>query len=348
MKEVEKIISIPRALIFLVIIGLAISRGYCGTFSFAIIADPHIDGSAEHVRKFEAAVNWLIDNKDSKDIEIVVVAGDIAWGGDGEVRNLEVAKEILDRLNSVGIAYVPLIGDNEVQAGCEKEYSEVFGGQYQYLCGVFENWQKAFFSVEGKYFQNFSFDYKDCHFICADFASRKAGDEGGVLHDFRGGTWPWFKNDIEKCTKAKKENIVIMTHIGMFRTGIQVADQYLFSKSEMEKIKKFLYPYRKHVDSNYAGHIHQNWHATVWSGWFNTLYQVRVTDEPWYDTRWPESDDHELTVRWVQVDNGGETIIYDQHIVDVGNENTKKDLETGEEAREIFDPNSLIGESEES
>jgi len=86
------------------------------------------------------------------------------------------------------------------------------------------NWQKAAIPVKGKYLQNFSFDHKDCHFVCADFASRKVGDEGGELHDFEGGTWRWLKNDIEKCSKTKKENILIMTHIGMFRTGFEVAD----------------------------------------------------------------------------------------------------------------------------
>ena len=221
-------------------------------------------------------------------------------------------------MNNAGISYIPLIGDNEVQTGCQKEFSDVFKEQYQYLSEVLENWQKAPFLIDGKYLQNFSFDYKDCHFICADFASRKAGNEKGELHDFTGGTWPWFKNDIENCSKSKKENIVIMTHIGMFRTGFQVADQFLFSKSKMKKIKKFLYPYREYIDSNYAGHIHQNWHAVVFSDWFTTLYHVRVTDETWYDTRWPASNDHELTVRWVHVNNSGSTILYDQHIEDVG------------------------------
>ncbi|MFC1739470.1 metallophosphoesterase family protein [Planctomycetota bacterium] len=317
MDEVKNISSVPSVLILLLIGMLTISRGYCETFSFAIITDPHIDGTAEHKTKFEAAINWIIDNKDSKDIELVIVLGDIAWGGSGGDRNLEIAKEILDNLNNAGIPYVPLIGDNEIQAGCEKEFSDVFKKQYQCLSKVFKNWQKSPIPVDSKYLQNFSFDYKDCHFVCADFAPRKAGNEDGELHDFPGGTWPWFKNDIENCSKPKKENIVIMTHIAMFRIGFQISDQYLFSENEIKKIKNFLYSYRKYVDSNYAGHIHQNWHTVVWSGWFATLYHVRVTDETWYDTRWPESNDYELTVRWVHVNNGGSTICYAQHIEDI-------------------------------
>ena len=143
MKEVKNVFAIPSVLIFLFIGTQIISRGYCETFSFAIIADPHIDGTTDHRTKFEAAVNWIIDNKDSKDIELAVVVGDIAWSGSGGDRNLEVAKEILDNLNNAGISYIPLIGDNEIQTGCEKEFSDVFKEQYQYLSEVFENWQKT-------------------------------------------------------------------------------------------------------------------------------------------------------------------------------------------------------------
>ena len=305
------------------IVVMAITTGapaYGETFSFGIIADPHIDGNPDHLAKFNAAVDWMIENKESKDIELVFVVGDIAWGTTDGQSNLEIAKAKLDELNEAGIPYIPLIGDNEVQAGYEEEFNDVFGDQYTYLSSILNNWSKAPTPVNGMYLQNFSFDYKYCHFTCADFVSRAPGDEGGELHDFTGGSWPWFKNDIRYCSKPKKENINIMTHIGMFRTGIGSADQYLFSSSEMSKIKNFIYGYRKYVDSNYAGHIHQNWTQDVWifrGWWFYHLYTARVTDETWYDTRWPESNDQELTVRWVTVDNGGSKITYTQHIEDI-------------------------------
>ena len=105
-----------------------------------------------------------------------------------------------------------------------------------------------------------------------------------------------------------------MTHIGMFRTGFGTADKYLFSQDEMNRIKRFLCDYRKYVDSNYAGHIHRNWHAVVWTGLLTTLYHVRITDEIWYDTQWPEGNDQESTVRWVQVNTDGAKISYRQHV----------------------------------
>jgi hypothetical protein len=283
-------------------------------FSFAVIADPHINGNPDHKAKFEIVVDWLISNKDSRDIELVFVLGDIAWGGPKGNRNLPIAKAILDRLNDAGIPYIPIIGDNEVQTGCEKEFQEVFAPQYKFLSRTLNNWQKASVSVAGMYLQNFSFDYKGCHYICPDFNPRKAGDEGGTLHDCKGGSWPWFKNDVQHCRKSKKENIIIMTHIGMFRTGIGIADQFLYSENEMEKIKHFIRDYKDNVDSNYAGHLHINWYVPVWSELFVSLYHVRVTDETWSGIQWPEAEDHGVTVRWVQVDNSGLKISYHQNI----------------------------------
>ena len=307
-------ILIKNLLIVSALVIIATSCAYGETFSFAVLADPHIDGNADHKAKLETAIDWIISNKTNKDIELVFVLGDIAWGRSRENRNLKIAKGMLDRLNHVGIPYIPVIGDNEVQTRCEKEFQDVFEKQFQSLSGTFRNWQKTPIPVKGQYLQNFSFDYKGCHFVCADFVSRKIRDEGGELHDYAGGSWQWLKKDIEHCSKPKKENIVIMTHIGMFRTGFEFADQYLFSESEMNKIKQFLYDYRDYVDSNYAGHIHQNWHAVVWSGFFVPLYHVRVTDETWYDTAWPESNDQKLTIRLVQVNNDGPKISYHQQI----------------------------------
>jgi len=293
---------------------LTATAGYSETFSFAIIADPHIDGNVANKASLISAIDWIISNKDKRDIELVFVAGDIAWGGYRSNRNLVTARVILDRLNTVGIPYIPVIGDNEIQRRCEKEFDDTFSKQYKYLSGVLGHWRKAPTPVDGKYLQNVSFDYKGCHFISCDFNSRKRGDEGGELHDFAGGSWPWFRNDIETCPKAKKESIVIITHIGMFRTGFASADQFLFSQDEMKRIKSFLYDYREYVDSNYAGHIHQNWHSVIWTGVFTTLYHVRTTDETWHCRQWPEADDNGVTVRLVQVNSDGKKVSYIQHI----------------------------------
>lgn len=299
---------------------LIIQPVYGETFSFAVIADPHVSGNPDRRTKFETAVKWIISNRESKKIELTFILGDIAWGGSKGNRNLATAKKILDRFNVNGITYIPIIGDNEIQYGSEKEFQEVFGPHFEILAAKLDNWTKAPIPVAGKYLQNYSFDYKGCHFVCPDFISRKAGGEGGELHDFAGGSWPWFKNDIKHCLKPKNENIVIMTHIGMFHTGFEFADKYVFSASEMDKIKGFLGDYKDNIDSNYAGHLHMNWYVPVWSELFVPLYHVRVTDETWSKVQWPEVEDPGLTVRWVQVDNGGTKISYQQNIEDISKE----------------------------
>ncbi len=296
---------------------LTASAGYGETFTFAIIADPHIDGNVDNKTSLISAVDWIIDNKDKKDIQLVFVIGDIAWGGSRSNRNLKIARAILDRLNEAAIPYIPVIGDNEIQRRCEKEFDVIFKKQYRYLDGVLGHWRKAPTPVKGMYLQNFSFDYKGCHFVSCDFNSRKKDDEGGELHDFEGGSWPWFKKDIETCQKAGKESIVIITHIGMFRTGFSSADQYLFSHDEMNKMKSFLYDYREYVDSNYAGHIHQNWNSVVWSGLFTKIYHVRTTDETWHCQQWPEANDNGVTIRLVQVSSDEDKVSYIQHLENV-------------------------------
>jgi hypothetical protein len=143
------------------------------------------------------------------------------------------SKKILDSLEKNGIAYIPVIGDNEVQAGCEKEFQDVFRPHFKILSGTLDNWRKAPSPADGRYLLNFSFDYKD------------------------------------------------------------------------------------NVDSNYAGHLHLNWYAPVWSRLFVPLYHVRVTDETWSELQWPENDEPGLTVRWVHVDNDGRKISYHQNIENI-------------------------------
>jgi len=323
LNRITNLFSSRSIITIFILIVLTACNGYGETFSFAIIADPHINLNYDHKTKLISAVDWIIRNKKKKNIELVFVVGDIAWGGSRKKRNLRVAQEIFDRLNRAGIPYVPIIGDNEIQKRCEKEFADTFNKQYQYLSKVLSHWRKSPTPVGGKFLQNFSFDYKGCHFVSCDFNSRKHGDEGGELHDFTGGSWPWFRNDIETCSKAKKESIVIITHIGMFRTRFGTADQFLFSQDEMNKIQNFLFDYREYVDSNYAGHIHLNWHSTVWSGFFTTIYHVRTTDQTWHGRQWPETDDKETTVRLVQVNSDGSKVLYTQQIYNAQEPNSK-------------------------
>ena len=101
----------------------------------------------------------------------------------------------------------------------------------------------------------------------------------------------------------------------MFRTHLHFVDRFLFSQSQMNKIIEFLYPYRLHVDSNYAGHIHETWHDTVRKGLFSKLYDVCMTDKTWYYTQENTFDDKKITLRWVKVTNTKDAIHYTQHLM---------------------------------
>ena len=105
MREMRDRFSSLYVLVLLTLIVLTASCGYCEKFSFAIIADPHINGDVNHKANLENAISWLISNKNDKHIELVFVLGDIAWGNDRGNSNLRIAKDALDHLNNAGIPY---------------------------------------------------------------------------------------------------------------------------------------------------------------------------------------------------------------------------------------------------
>ncbi len=233
-------------------------------FSFGVIADPHVYGgpTSENAVKLAAVVDWINTNKDQDiyRLELIVVVGDLG-GGSG----LATAKDILDGLT---IPYVPLIGDNETH-GDEELFDTTFAPQYAALAGILEGWSKEPTPVwnpeweKDSWFQNFSFDYQGLHFTAADWATRGGtGWEGeqADLHDFSGGTWPFFTNDIETCQKESQENIVMLSHHPMHVTPIipdvEVAS---FSTDEVDTIEAFTAVHGDHVYADMAGHYHVDW-----------------------------------------------------------------------------------------
>jgi hypothetical protein len=281
--------------LFLMILAIG-SLASAEDFAFMVIADPHIDGTAAHATRLQSCINWINANKTTKKIELVFVVGDIGWSG-----RLSEAKTLLDGLT---VPYIPLMGDNEFQAGSEVEFNNVFSPQYAYLAGILTNWQKASVPVWNpqisaeSYLQNFSFDHHACHFICADFAARYTGTETAELHNFTGGTWPWFKNDVINCQKTKTENIVSLSHHGMF------INPYLFNSSQMSTITAFTGGYKSYLHANYSGHVHLNWTQGV--PLFFSHYTGITTDATFEDDN---------TMRRVAVTIGSLAVSYAQELV---------------------------------
>ena len=284
-------------------------------FSFAVLADPHIDGNPAHREYLVQAVERLVAERSKHSIELVFIVGDIAWGNVDGLSNLVDAGGILDQLEEAGMHYLPVLGDNEVQGGDEQEFHEVFGAQYQYLAGVLEDWHQSPTPVNGFYLENFSFEHRGCHFVSPDFISRQSGNEAADLHDFEGGSWPWFQADIEAAAQGPAERINIFTHHGMFRTGFDGVDTYLTSEAAMDQVTEFLCPYRHDVAACYGGHIHQNWYWEVSCPSGELIYEVWITDDGFDAVVPPEPDDDRITIRVVAVSKLPDAFVYEQQVV---------------------------------
>jgi hypothetical protein len=106
-------------------------------FSVAVIADPHCTGSQEHWDRLDSAVSWINENKTAKKIELVVLVGDIAWGGN----NLSNIRQRLDGLTT---PYLPVIGDNEINSGDETTFNNAFSSHFDGLAALFgSSWDKS-------------------------------------------------------------------------------------------------------------------------------------------------------------------------------------------------------------
>ena len=269
-------------------------------FSFAVIADPHVSsGNPATTEKMAACVDWINTHHadEDKGIAMVFVLGDMG-GGRGSV-----AKAILDDLE---IPYVPLIGDNDVHwtgggSGEDayftggREFEATFGPVYDDLALVLENWNRAPTPVwnpeigQESYLHNFSFEYEGVHFVNLDWNVRRnvpspedpLQTDQADLHDFPGGTWPWFTNDVELCNKDGDANIVMMSHHPMHVAPI-IGDVPLnlgaFDLAEIARIEAFTSGYASHLYANFAGHYHIDLYESRPNGGYD-IYITRAVHE---------------------------------------------------------------------
>lgn len=242
-------------------------------FRLVVMADPHVyDSSADHQERLGKAVDWINSHAEEQQIELVLIVGDIAWG-----EGLTVVRPSLDALT---VPWVPINGDNEIQVGSESSYHQTFLSQYEVLAGQLESFEMAPMPVvnleEGgeSWFHNIAFTYKGARFLGLDWCARIIDalyGEMGDLHDFEGGTWPWFTAQVETWEGAD-ESVVMFSHIPMHLSpgGFDIA--------EMEALTEFLGPYANKVAANFAGHYHVNGENTEAAG-----YDVAITDAVWDD-----------------------------------------------------------------
>ena len=79
------------------------------SFSFVVIADPHVRAShyTQNKRRLEQCVDWVNAHQQWADIRLVFVAGDIGWDTHEGGLIIEEAKDILDGLDVEGGTILP-------------------------------------------------------------------------------------------------------------------------------------------------------------------------------------------------------------------------------------------------
>lgn len=243
-------------------------------FSIAIIADPHVVGPGEHDARLHAAVDWVEEHAAARDIQLTVILGDICWGDGFTYAH--------DALNRLSMPWVPVMGDNVVQAQQEDIFHATFVGQLEGLHGSltgFEVQPTPVWNPERgteSWLQNLRFDFGGIRFLSVDWNSREVGSIWGEtpdLHDFEGGTWPWLLSELERVEDRPKDSVILLSHMPLFE-GIGG-----LTTVEADKVVDALYPRRQAVWANLAGHLHWS-NSEVWE---RAGIEVHVTDATWDD-----------------------------------------------------------------
>ena len=239
---------------------------------------PHKSFTGYSVQRLKKAVEWINENAKKLDIHFVAVTGDLT--DSGERSEFMKCKELLDMLT---VPYIPLIGNHDVWPYISEEIesshpngdsvlNEIFSETFDNLKTFFQNWNDGtkntrIFNPETKsynYLQNFSFQYKDHVFIFGDFSSRYhatyppgpgIGPQANLM-DFEGGSWDWWKREIQQHSSKKKNNVFLFSHHPPTKDPWAFVNSFSFR--EYRKITRFLHHHKHQLAAWFAGHIHRD------------------------------------------------------------------------------------------
>jgi hypothetical protein len=267
-------------------------------FSFAVVADPHIQGSEDHDARLESAVAWINAEASNRDIQLTLVLGDIGWGETGLERSLEL-------LTPLSMPWVPVIGDNVVISGQDAEFESVFEDQIAVLEQELMSWEKSpspvwdpNYEVQSS-LQNFRFEHEGVLFVALDWNIRGIGGlaaEFADLHDFDGGSWPFLVESLDGAHARPEESILLLSHIPLMAGALDV--------EEVGQVNTLTSPLSSRIDAAYAGHMHVTYDLYNKPGG----YEVLVTDATW---------DDENVIRIVDVYGDGQAYSYVQELVEI-------------------------------
>jgi len=234
--------------------------------------DGDVGASAQRLREI---VNWINSNINTYHLSFVMITGDIT--DSGERSEFCKAKEILDALT---IPYVPLIGNHDIwpytsntkaDTPCgDRYFMEIFSDTFEGLKKRLTEWNDEtrltrIWNPKNNcisYFQNYTFNYRGYHFICADFNSRSPALLGGKgvspeadLHDFSGGTWSWFEAHYHAYQDKGAGNMMVFAHHPLRKSIYNVIYSYSYNT-----VAGFLNDndYKYNTGLWCAGHLHRN------------------------------------------------------------------------------------------
>lgn len=267
-------------------------------FAFVVIADPHVVGEGEHADRLRDAVGWVAEHAEAEGIELVLLAGDIAWG-DG----LDITPTILDGLP---VPWVPMIGDNAVQVGDEERWDATFGPVLDGLATVFEGWSRNVTPSwnpergEDSWFQCFGFTHRGVRFVGLDWSAREVHPllgELADLHEVEGGSLPFLEGELAGLADGPDERVVLLTHHPMLPVPGG------FDELEYGRVADLTTLKADAVYADMGGHFHID-HEQVAPG--SAGFDVVLTDASW---------DDEVRVRHVAVWSDGVRFRYDDQVV---------------------------------
>lgn len=224
-------------------------------FSFVLVADPHVWAEGENADRLRRAVAWVNDNAALEDIRVVLFLGDMTWS-----EGLVAGPPILDALT---VPWVPLLGDNEVQSADEEAFHTTYTPQYDALATTLTDWEKPQMPVwnpeheQDSWFQNLTFAVEGVRFFGLDWTTRRIGmgvGEVAALHDFTGGTFPWFTDRLQALAPLSgQECVLTASHEAMFMCP------GAFDIPSDDALEAMIAPLGDRVSTSWGGHFHADY-----------------------------------------------------------------------------------------
>lgn len=248
-------------------------------FSFAVAADPHVTTGEDNRDRLERVLDEVDAVAQDRKVELGLIVGDVAWSG-----GLPLAAGLL---GEAAVPWLPLTGDNEIQAGEESLFGDAWADQYARMAEASDDWVLAPTPCwnpdreTDSWFRNAAFSWRGVRFVVLDWASREIGTlygEMADLHDFDGGTYPWFEQVMGDLPGGVAEDVLLFSHHPMH------ASPGAFTLDEMAGIAGVTSPLADRIAVAFSGHYHGQGEEPSLDGGFLvfTLDATWDDDLTWY------------------------------------------------------------------